>query len=91
MKITIQYGGPLRPAAGVDEEGLDLESGASVAQAVAAAAGRHAKLRELVLDSSGAIRPSLLVFVNDEQVREHDQTPLSNGDELTIMAPISGG
>jgi len=92
MKITVRYTGQSRSAAGVPSEEIELSGPAAVTELVKQIAHRHEeKLRALLLDTSGAIQPSLLLFVNNEQVLRGDTSKLKDGDEVTIMAPISGG
>jgi molybdopterin converting factor small subunit len=47
-------------------------------------------LRFRMVDEQDRIRKHMKVFVNDESVRDLD-TPLTEGDELTIMQALSGG
>jgi hypothetical protein len=55
-------------------------------------ADRHGEaVRNLLVDGRGNVQPTLLLFVGDQQVARLEPRPLSEGDELTIMTPISGG
>jgi molybdopterin converting factor small subunit len=48
-------------------------------------------LGRILVDEGGALRPTLLVFLGDEQVAGDDEGELADGDTLTIMTPVSGG
>jgi molybdopterin synthase sulfur carrier subunit len=50
-------------------------------------------VHERVCDESGRIRGSVLVFVNDEDVRflSEQGTPLRPGDHLSIIPAFAGG
>jgi molybdopterin synthase sulfur carrier subunit len=45
------------------------------------------------VDAGGNIRGSVLVFVNDEDIRflQNEQTPLKDGDEISIVPAFAGG
>jgi molybdopterin converting factor small subunit len=47
-------------------------------------------IRFRMVDEQNAIRKHMKVFVNDESVRDL-ATPVTAGDEITIMQALSGG
>ena len=49
------------------------------------------RLSGLVLDAAGELRPSVLVFVGDEQFDLDEPRPLRDGDTVTVMSPLAGG
>lgn len=53
----------------------------------------HSGVRDRALDEHGAIRPHVNVFVNSESVKdaEGEATRLKDGDEVWILAAVSGG
>jgi len=51
---------------------------------------RYPGLRFRVIDEQDAIRPHIKVFVNREQARTI-ATPLRPGDEVLVVAALSGG
>jgi molybdopterin synthase sulfur carrier subunit len=58
------------------------------------AAGRdHPGVRQRVLDELGGLRPHVNVFVNGESIRYLDglATPVGDGDEVWVVAAVSGG
>lgn len=90
MKVRLNLSAHLRSAAGRGEMEIALPGSARVADAIVAAAREAgARLAEAVLDPHGKPRDALLLFVNDEQTT-HAGT-LSDGDDVTVIAPISGG
>jgi molybdopterin converting factor small subunit len=93
MKITLRYEAQARRACGVEEESIELPPGEwRVSDGIRQAARRHPEtLGPMVLDPTGGIQPALLVFLGDEQVLQHEATPLCDGATLSIMTPISGG
>lgn len=54
---------------------------------------RYNGIRDRILDSSGRIRGSVLVFVNEEDIRflQNESTPLKDGDEISIVPAFAGG
>jgi molybdopterin synthase sulfur carrier subunit len=65
----------------------------TVADALALLWSRHPALRDRVVTERGQIRPHVALFVNADHIRHrHDvETPLADGDEITILPAISGG
>jgi sulfur-carrier protein len=72
-------------------ERLLAVSGATVNEALAAAAARHPLLRNQLLDEGGRVREHLHLFLNDTDVRRELDTRLREGDELTVLRAMSGG
>lgn len=92
MKITVEYEAQAKRAAGVGSETVDVEVGTTVADVLKQLASAHGDpLKSILLDNAGALQPTLLLFVSDEQIDRDGSTQLSEGDSLTVMTPISGG
>ncbi|MCW8132038.1 MAG: MoaD/ThiS family protein [Planctomycetota bacterium] len=90
MTVRVAFSAHLRAAAGRGHVELSLPEGARIADAVLAAAREAGpKLAEALLDAAGQPRASLLLFLNDEQAAAPQA--LTDGGEVTIIAPISGG
>jgi molybdopterin synthase catalytic subunit len=81
MRVHVLLFAALREAVGAKELFLELRSGASVQDALAVLGSEHPALDKF--------RGRVLVSVN----REHRslETPLSDGDEIAILPPVSGG
>jgi len=75
-----------RFSGGVPEVAVE---GATVREALARLFARHPHLEHRVLDERGEIYPYLIVFVNEEQASL--DTPVSEGDEIEIVAAAAGG
>ena len=53
----------------------------------------HVGLRDRVVNEKGEVRLHVNIFLNHENIK-HQQalsTPLSEGDEITILPSVSGG
>jgi molybdopterin synthase sulfur carrier subunit len=71
------------------EKTVDAE-GATVGELLADLERRFPGIRFRMVDERNQIRKHMKVFVNDEAVRDL-ATPISPGDEVTIMQALSGG
>jgi sulfur-carrier protein len=54
---------------------------------------RYNGVRDRLCDSNGDIRGSVLLFVNDEDIRflNHQETQVRGGDEVSIIPAFAGG
>ncbi len=81
MNVTIHYLAQIKRAVGVGSETLEVAGATTLRELIAHLGARHpAALRA---DSV------LLFFVNDDQA-DRDQI-LHDGDQIAILAPMSGG
>jgi len=50
-------------------------------------------IKDRILDDKGKIRRFINFYVNDEDIRflKQDETPLSDGNEVSIIPAIAGG
>lgn len=89
MRVVVRMQAQVRQAAGTATTTVALPDGGTVADAVRAlAAGHGDDLRRLLL-ADDRVQPTLLLFRGDEQVGPDDA--LTEGDELTVLAPMAGG
>lgn len=89
MRVTVEFFGPAREAAGAARLGIDCEMPCTAQDVVARLAGeRGGRLAHLLL-ADGRLAPSVLVAVNDREAA--GPTPLKDGDEITVIPPVSGG
>jgi sulfur-carrier protein len=75
-----------------EQEVVEIHAG-TVAEAVEAMHARFNGIRDRILDSRGQVRGSVLVFVNEEDIRflQNEHTPLKDGDEISIVPAFAGG
>jgi molybdopterin synthase catalytic subunit len=81
MRIRVLYFGILRDIAACASEEVELQDGANVADLLANRRARYVRLQQF--DNS------LAVAVNEEYASA--SSPLSNGDEVALLPPVSGG
>lgn len=50
-------------------------------------------IKERLMDDTGEVRRFVNVYVNEEDIRflQNQQTPLKDGDEISIIPAIAGG
>lgn len=81
MRIAVLYFAVFRERIGTSEETLELETGATVAEAVAVLAKKHPPIAEL----SGRYRTAV-----NREFSEPDRR-LEDCDELVLIPPVAGG
>ncbi len=91
VTVTVHIPGPLRDCcAGASELSLPATSVRAVLEELEQ---RHPALHRRVCDETGAVRRHINLFVNTHHMRDRDglDTPLTPGDEVTILPAVSGG
>lgn len=89
MLVTVHYLAQIKRAAGCSCEQVETPT-SDLREFLRALADRHdPTFRALLLDDAREPRKSLLFFVGDEHADL--SLPLSDGDTITILAPMSGG
>jgi len=65
----------------------------TVGGAITELQSRYPGIKERLVDENGAVRRFVNVYVNEEDIRflQNQQTPLKDGDELSIIPAIAGG
>ncbi len=91
MSAKVRIPTPLRKLTN-NEELVEVESG-TVGSAIAELQNRFPGVKERLLDENGAVRRFVNVYVNEEDIRflKNQETPLKDGDELSIIPAIAGG
>ncbi|MGH3942829.1 MAG: MoaD/ThiS family protein [Pseudonocardiaceae bacterium] len=81
--VTVRYFAAARAAAGLHSEGVELDAGATVGDALDVVAERHGEALNKVLARCSFLLDS--VAVRDRLV------PITNGAELDVLPPFAGG
>jgi MoaD family protein len=91
MAITVKLPTQLRDAAGNQTE-AKVEGG-TVGEALSSLYDQHSELRTRIADDGGGLRRFVNVYLGGEDIRflEGLETPVSDGDELTILPAVAGG
>ena len=91
MAVTVKLPAQLRDAAG-GATAKQVE-GTTVGEALDALYEQHGELRGRLADDGGNLRRFVNVYIGGEDIRFLDglDTPVSDGDELTILPAVAGG
>ena len=91
MPVNIRIPTPLRKLTN-NEELVEVKSG-SVGSAIKELQARYPGIQERLVDEAGAVRRFVNVYVNEEDIRflKNQDTPLKDGDEVSIIPAIAGG
>ena len=89
MKILIPT--PLRQYA--DKKDAVEVSARTVGEALGSLTSHHPELRKHLYTDEGKLRAFVNIYLNDEDIRYlgKEQTPISEGDTLSIVPSIAGG
>jgi len=91
MAVVVRIPTVLRPTTGNKDE---ISAPPGTVGAVLEALGKqYPEFRSRITGESGKLRPYLNVFVNDEDIRfaKDLDTPVKDGDEVSIIPSIAGG
>ena len=91
MAITVKIPAQLRAATGGEGE-IEIDSSATVGDALDAVFARHDGLRERITED-GDLRRFVNVYVSGEDIRFQQglETSINDGDEVTILPAVAGG
>ncbi len=89
--IKVRIPTPLRPMTG--GKGEVEEKGSSVGELIENLNGSHPGLKDRLCDEKGEVRRFVNIYVNEEDIRflTGKETPLKDGDEVSIVPAIAGG
>jgi len=91
VHIKIEYGTQVRSASGASDESLEVDEGASLADAVRLLVEQRRELLQPWFTADYRPRAGLLIFVNDQTPSSLESTRLRAGDQISLMTLISGG
>ena len=65
----------------------------TVGEVIAELQSRFPGIQERLVDEKGEVRRFVNVYVNEEDIRflKNQETPLKEGDEISIIPAIAGG
>ena len=75
-----------------NEELIEVSAG-TVATVITALQNRFPGIQERLLDENGGVRRFVNVYVNEEDILflQNQETPIKDGDEISIIPAIAGG
>ncbi|MFZ4682709.1 MAG: ubiquitin-like small modifier protein 1 [Terrimicrobiaceae bacterium] len=91
MPIQVRIPTPLRKLTGENE--VVTAEGGTVGAILSSLDSTYPGLIERICDEQGAVRRFVNVFLNDEDIRflQEKETPVKDGDEISIVPAIAGG
>jgi molybdopterin synthase sulfur carrier subunit len=91
MAKKVRIPTPLRKLTN-NEEVVEVDSG-TIGGAIAELQSRFPGIKERLVDDKGEVRRFVNVYVNEEDIRflQNQDTPLKDGDEISIIPAIAGG
>jgi molybdopterin synthase sulfur carrier subunit len=91
MATKIRIPTPLRKLTN-NEELVEVNAD-TVGAAITELQTRYPGIQERILDENGTVRRFVNVYVNEEDIRfqQNLDTPLKEGDEMSIIPAIAGG
>ncbi|HEY6166549.1 MAG TPA: MoaD/ThiS family protein [Verrucomicrobiae bacterium] len=91
MAAQVRIPTPLRKLTN-NEELVEIKA-ATIGAAITELQKRFPGIQERLVDEGGAVRRFVNVYVNEEDIRflQNLQTPLKDGDEVSIIPAIAGG
>ena len=91
MPKTVRIPTPLRKLTNSEE--LVEVNASTVGEVIAELQSRFPGIQERLVDEKGEVRRFVNVYVNEEDIRflNNQQTPLKDGDEISIIPAIAGG
>ena len=89
--ITVRIPTPLRPM--TEGKGEVEGAGDSVGALIEHLNRTHPGLKDRICDEQGEVRRFINIYVNEEDIRflTGKETPLKDGDEVSIVPAIAGG
>ena len=75
-----------------NEESVEVNA-KNIGEAITELQARFPGIQERLVDEKGDVRRFVNVYVNEEDIRflQNQQTPLKDGDEISIIPAIAGG
>ena len=89
--IKVRIPTPLRPMTGGKNE-VEI-AGNTIGEMIENLGAAHPGIKERLYDESGEVRRFINIYVNEEDIRflTGKETPLKEGDEVSIIPAIAGG
>ena len=91
MAKKVRIPTPLRKLTN-NEEVVEVDA-VTIGAAITELQSRYPGIKERLMDENGQVRRFVNVYVNEEDIRflKNQETPLKDGDEISIIPAIAGG
>jgi len=91
MSVSVRIPTPLRKLTN-DEELVTVEA-VTIGDAITELQTKYPGIKERLVDDNGDVRRFVNIYVNEEDIRflQNRETPIKDGDEVSIIPAIAGG
>jgi MoaD family protein len=91
MSITVRVPTPLQKL--TQNQAEIKTTGTNIRELIDSLEKRFPGIKARICDETGKVRKFINIYVNEEDVRflQRDETPLKDGDEVSIIPAIAGG
>ncbi len=91
MPVNVRIPTPLRKL--TNEQEVVPVDAKTISEAIAKLQGSFPGIQERLVDEKGEVRRFVNIYVNEEDIRflQNQNTPLKDGDEVSIIPAIAGG
>ena len=91
MEVHVRIPAPLKKLTG--EQDVIKSQGKTVGEVLRSLTDTYPGLEERLRDEKGEVRRFINIYVNDEDIRfiQNLETPLKEGDQVSIIPAIAGG
>ncbi len=91
MQVTVRIPAPLQKL--TQNQAEVKANGANIRELIDDLEKKFPGIEERIYDETGKIRRFINIYVNEEDVRflQQEETPLKDGDEVSIIPAIAGG
>ncbi len=92
MNIKLRFTAQLKDKAGLSTDQIELNPNEKLQSLLRRLVERYGNdFGEILFDEKGFYRNSNLIAINGYQVNYEENNELNEGDEITILSPVSGG
>ncbi len=91
MPVNVRIPTPLRKLSN-ELDVVEVAAG-TIASAILELQAKFPGIKDRLIDETGLVRRFVNVYVNEEDIRflKNQETPLKDGDEVSIIPAIAGG
>ncbi len=91
MSQKVRIPTPLRKL--TNNEEIVVVNSTNISEAIKELQSRFPGIQERLVDENGEVRRFVNVYVNEEDIRflQNQETPIKEGDEISIIPAIAGG
>ncbi len=92
MKIKLRLFANFREKCGQEKIEIEMDGDSTVEELLKKVSSKNPQLKDIIFNN-GEVTEYVNILLNEENIENLDgiKTPLSNGDEVAMFPPVSGG